>query len=201
VRVDEREGPSEAKKSSYRLLLLLACGKSRRAYHFTALSADEPEDLIVRLQEQVLVDDALGSRTWGAAPLLANRLLRKHLSSETERCRGSCGESGEEMKGTLRVLELGAGTGLVGLAMARSIRRSGISAQVYLTDYHADVLANLRDNVALNGWNDADVNRLVDVQVCPLDWRNAGLTSGLDAPFDVLVAAGELVSRGRSSMV
>ena len=103
----------------------------------------------VTLQDDTLVDDALGSRTWGAAPLLAWELVHTGVFAKQ------------------RVLELGAGTGLVGLAIASgAAQMADAETTVVLTDHHPTVLANLRKNL------DRFTQRVTSeqVRVACLDW-------------------------------
>jgi predicted nicotinamide N-methyase len=76
-----------------------------------------------------------------------------------------------------RVLELGAGLGLVGLALAR---RPGF--RVTLTDGDARVCANLRYNAALNGLGEDVVKQFRWEEDFGELWNEAG-------PFDVVLAA------------
>lgn len=119
-------------------------------------------DVQVSIRDGTLVDDALGARTWGAAPLLAAELLS----------RPAC---------PLRVLELGAGTGLVGLALAArsaSQKKRGSGASVVLTDHHPTVLANLEHNTTL--FLSEHEGSGVEVQTLPLDWyRVYAASSGI----------------------
>lgn len=102
----------------------------------------------VKIHDAALVEDALGVRTWGAAPYLARYLLQHYAAAP---CRPR------------RALELGAGTGLVGLAWAQWMATHTPDFEVVLTDHHATVLANL----ALN----AEHNALPQVRVQRLDWQ------------------------------
>ncbi|UZJ51657.1 hypothetical protein CBS101457_000977 [Exobasidium rhododendri] len=187
--LEDDQAVDEILRRAARLLAICAgksaSGKTRKVYHFTGLPQGQ-EDVNVRLQEQVLVDDSLGTRTWGAAPLLAKRLLQTHLQTGWKRF-DDCEEEENE---TIRVMELGAGTGLVGLAVAQFIRNQQGRAHVYLTDYHADVLRNLQGNLEMNSWNqNADTKGLVEVEVLRLDWNDASVTNGPTEPFDMLIAA------------
>ncbi|PKI85306.1 hypothetical protein MVES_000953 [Malassezia vespertilionis] len=67
-----------------------------------------------------------------------------------------------------RILELGAGTGLVGLALGVWMRTQGCPAEIFLTDYHAVVLENLHYNVTRNGLDSDDVG----AHVATLDWQH-----------------------------
>lgn len=150
-------------------------------YHFLADIDADRRDVAVRLEEQVLVEDALGARTWGAAPLLASLLLQKHLKHVIQHPVHSSG---------VRVLELGAGTGLVGLAVVQYFRHfHAKQAQVYLTDYHPDVLRNLHRNVELNECASSPAQH-VQITVSALDWKDTP-AKDFDGSFDLVVAAGQ----------
>lgn len=99
----------------------------------------------VCIRDIPLTEDALGGRTWGAAPYLARRLMLQYEAASPH-----------------RILELGAGTGLVGLALAAWSQQQGRTMHAVLTDHHATVLANLQHN--------ATTNHLA-VGVAQLDWQ------------------------------
>ncbi|WFD21757.1 hypothetical protein MEQU1_000413 [Malassezia equina] len=70
-----------------------------------------------------------------------------------------------------RAMELGAGTGIVGMVVARALSEDVLPldhATVGLTDYHADVLANLQYNV--EHYVSLARDR-VRIECEPLDWR------------------------------
>lgn len=87
-----------------------------------------------------------------------------------------------------RVLELGAGTGLVSLSVAKILGRleRDVDDVVVATDYHEAVLDNLRRNVKDNQLDVASLDSPVVVQVEPLDWStlHSSPSSLLSAPFD-----------------
>ncbi|KAL9939021.1 hypothetical protein V8E36_001834 [Tilletia maclaganii] len=139
-----------------------ASGPSRVRYLFETSGGDK---VSVRSQEASLTNDALGGRTWGAAPLLARHLLN---DPETSRLFQSPASSGDP----IRLLELGAGTGLVGFALAQlhhSLTGPRRDLHLVLTDHHPNVLANLAATTALNGIG-VDSMRCV-VQIRKLDWQ------------------------------
>ncbi|ORE17703.1 hypothetical protein BCV71DRAFT_180941 [Rhizopus microsporus] len=72
----------------------------------------------------------IGFKTWGAAPLLAKRLVQENLIPHLS---------------DSRVLELGTGTGMVGLVCDLLGAQ-----QVHVTDYHPRVLENVAYNIQLN---------------------------------------------------
>ncbi|PWN94399.1 hypothetical protein FA10DRAFT_299678 [Acaromyces ingoldii] len=211
---DEQEAREAVLSRASQLLGFLA-GKSasgtlRRIYHFP-LGSSRSEDEVGRKEgrgvvvrvcttESTLKEDALGNRTWGSAPLLVRHLLPRF---EALLASASAREGGRVIK----VLELGAGTGLVGLALADLARRMGGHArvEVFLTDFHTDVLSNLKRNVCANGWTltergacadddeeEAAAAARVKVLVKRVDWKDvhdgkATDISGLE--FDLIVAA------------
>ncbi|CAO1634549.1 unnamed protein product [Parajaminaea phylloscopi] len=118
---------------------------------------------------------AVGVQTWAAAIILSDMLVR--TPAEIHPVLGGIAAVSEP----LRVAELGAGTGLVGVACAKILRRmretpgarlpASQRDEVVLTDYHSLVLDNLRANVAAN-FAGFDAKASVDVQVETLDWSH-----------------------------
>ncbi|ODV90570.1 hypothetical protein CANCADRAFT_44215 [Tortispora caseinolytica NRRL Y-17796] len=101
-----------------------------------------------------------GYRTWEAALVLVHYLHDRELDAT-------------------RVLELGCGTGIIGISCALRARPP---EQVVLTDIDGDVLAVCAKNIALN-----DVADVCTIQ--PYAWGEP-LESPLDAPpFDLIVGA------------
>ncbi|RYP19565.1 hypothetical protein DL765_003292 [Monosporascus sp. GIB2] len=92
-----------------------------------------------------------------------------------------------------RLVELGAGTGLVSLVLAAALPRLGVPRpSVIATDYHPAVLVNLRANIAANFPTPSSSSfhpaaPVIDVRA--LDWSAPSLGPPLDeARADVLVA-------------
>ncbi|KAK7911978.1 methyltransferase domain-containing protein [Apiospora marii] len=90
-----------------------------------------------------------------------------------------------------RIVELGAGTGLVGLVLAHMLPHLGVDAQppgttppLIATDFHPVVLENLRTNIAGNFPGVANP----PVDACHLDWSAPSRAAPLDCPADMLVA-------------
>lgn len=173
---DDDETAAQAEQLSERCAELLALSAGRMAAgasiqdHVFQL---EHDTLTVKLRDGALVHDSLGTHTWGAAPILSQLLLP--LDTATGR--------------DLNVLELGAGTGLVGLALAQWSRRyrTGTQTQIICTDYHPTVLENLDHNVALNsllpstGTASPDSNQVSIVARC-LDWQTVHRARIQDEP-------------------
>lgn len=132
-----------------------AAGGSRTCVYRFFLGTEAPTDAnqaeaSVSIRDVALVEDALGARTWGAAPYLARRLMQQYAHASSV---------------PAKTLELGAGTGLVGLAWAQwlSTRTPPPNVNVTLTDHHATVLANLQFN--------AQATSIPWVHVRHLDWQ------------------------------
>lgn len=107
----------------------------------------------LEIHEPALTGDDLGLKTWAASYMLAKRLHTFKLLPTS---------SGRK----LRVLELGSGTGLVGLAMA------GLGADVVLTDLpsiHPNLNRNAMDNAAVITQNGGSVRTGI------LDWTEPTL--------------------------
>jgi len=115
---------------------------------------------------------SVGAQTWGSACLLAEMLVEDPdvfgLHSPPE---------------NVRVLELGAGTGLVSVALGKLLdAKGGIGNSVVATDFHPSVLANLRDNITSNFHELSSGSVSVSAHV--LDWAKFPALDAPDAPFD-----------------
>ncbi|GAA5914886.1 hypothetical protein JCM6882_008099 [Rhodosporidiobolus microsporus] len=141
------------------------------------------------IRDTTLLSNSTGHRTWGAAALLAQSLA----SSPSLFFPPSSASSPFR---PLRVLELGSGTGLVGLTAGSVLSRLSRTAVVTLTDggpEPASVLSNLAENVGSN------VGALegVQVEVQELDWREffpleeggKGKTVPEEEKYDVVLAS------------
>lgn len=85
-----------------------------------------------------------------------------------------------------RVLELGAGTGLLSITLAQLyVCVNTMLPKIVATDFHPSVLANLEANVAHNFPTSPERH----VKVFPLDWENPVYESPIDKEFDMIVAA------------
>ncbi|KAI0010935.1 methyltransferase [Xylariaceae sp. FL0662B] len=95
-----------------------------------------------------------------------------------------------------RIVELGAGTGLVSLALGKLLPRLSIDdATVVATEYHPAVLANLRANIATNFPERCCSSS--PVRACLLDWAEPTL----DAPADMLVATDVVYAPEHAAML
>lgn len=122
--------------------------------------------------------DATGFRTWSSAIHLAERML-----SDPQRFINLDNFSGSE--DGLRVLEIGSGTGLAGIAAFRALQASPLSNfNLTLSDRDAVTLETLKDNVSRNCLPLRD-QQMVDVRC--LDWDEP--PQDLWNKFEVIIGA------------
>ncbi|KZT71106.1 hypothetical protein DAEQUDRAFT_137501 [Daedalea quercina L-15889] len=148
-----------------------SAGTITRTFHFH--NSDEPIEIQltdVPLENQDYT--SVGAQTWGSACLLAEMLVEDPevfgLGSPPE---------------DLRVLELGAGTGLVSIALGKLLSAKGHSASsVVATDFHPSVLANLKSNIAANFPHTSPCP--ISISSHALDWAKFPALQERPAPFN-----------------
>lgn len=118
---------------------------------------------------------SVGLQSWGSSIILAEQMCA---------CPGSFGLSPSHAQDNLRVLEMGAGTGLLSIT-AGKLLQSFSNVEIVATDYHPSVLDNLEANVVTNFTSLSSS----PIAVVPLDWQTPILSAPLNAPFDVILAA------------
>lgn len=123
----------------------------------------------------------LGAQTWGGACVMADMIVEDPAQF------GIPERSGSDK---LRVLELGAGTGLVGLAIAHLLRLRSVDSEVVLSDFHPTILKNLQANVEANFSESS--SGLVHIRAVPLDWSKFTTEDAQRTAlgsFDIIVGA------------
>ncbi|PPQ64057.1 hypothetical protein CVT24_008870 [Panaeolus cyanescens] len=134
---------------------------------------------------------SVGAQTWGGACVLAEMIVEKpHEFGLVAPALGTSPVPGKR----IRVLELGAGTGLVSLAAARwveSFATPSSNVDIVATDYYPSVLENLKTNIQSNfPSTNLDV---LSISACRLDWSSfcscKDIPPQLDNAFDVVLGA------------
>ena len=107
----------------------------------------------------------LGAQTWGGAHVLAEIIVRDPYSF------GLRPEQVSQSTRGLNILELGAGTGLVSLAVYRYLSSRGLYATIYATDFNSLILNNLAQNISINK---LAIPESADLRISSssLDWSN-----------------------------
>jgi hypothetical protein len=147
------------------------------------------EDYTLTLHEPSLTADNLGMKTWVSSYLLSRRLHNLLESPPQLVPTASTDPSTSKTETPLRALELGAGTGLVGLSFAAL---QGKSATVHLTDL-PEIVPNLAHNAALNVELLSRTGATVTTGV--LDWSvTPSPLPSAEERFDVILAADPLYS-------
>ncbi|KAH8204008.1 hypothetical protein TruAng_001819 [Truncatella angustata] len=141
-------------------------------------STDVPAKVEVKLMDKPIGTGNdhtdVGLQSWGASIVFSDLICAKPERFDITK-----------LSDSPRVIELGAGTGLVGLTLAKLLPYLGYSnADVVATDYHSAVLANLQDNVKAN------FQEMVPppLQTCVLDWSAPTFEAPLDRLADLIVA-------------
>ncbi|KAF9445878.1 hypothetical protein P691DRAFT_777246 [Macrolepiota fuliginosa MF-IS2] len=164
------------------------------SYH--PMPNDNSEPLIpitVRLTDISLDNDdygSVGAQTWGGACVLSGMVIEDP---------GSFGLNTDQLAarehGVFRILELGAGTGLVSISVWKMLQNVALHGshrvEIIATDYYPSVLKNLccntESNVPLN------MDSPATLQVYPLDWSRFGSngtrSQPFDQPFDLVLGA------------
>jgi len=124
-------------------------------------------ELSFTIREPPLTGDNLGLKTWGTAFTIAKRLEYLHREFLQDVLRPGC-----------KVLELGAGTGLVGIA----------ASAIWSTDVMLTDLPEIQDNLQYNISENIDTveARGGSISAGILDWKSAsGLSCGAYQDFEV----------------
>lgn len=145
----------------------------------------EKADIEIILKEPSLTADNLGHKTW-----LASYLLARRLSEIWGQHAGHRGRLAKDDGKVTKLLELGSGTGLLGIAAAAVCP----DTEVLLTDL-PDIVGNLKDNVVANsGLFEKEPVPAVEV----LDWSfvpdQAKGDSDRRGEYDMVIAADPLYS-------
>ncbi|KAL6299470.1 putative methyltransferase-domain-containing protein [Sparassis latifolia] len=154
----------------------------------------EGGDISVQLTDIPLQNQdysSVGAQTWGSSCLLAEM-----LAASPEKFILPMVRDGDIAY--WRALELGAGTGLASITLAKLLeRRAGNSAAhpatVVASDFHPSVLANLENNIKANLLPPVPNHTRLSVSTHFLDWshfiQHKQRTHPFDEPFDLILGA------------
>jgi predicted nicotinamide N-methyase len=158
--------------------LLAICAGTSAAGTFTRLLtfSSDAGDIAVTLTDAPLENqhfESVGAQTWGGACVLADLIVEQPAIF---------GLVPELLKGgRVRVLELGAGTGLVSLTLSKLLESMGVEAEIVATDFYPAVLANLQSNIAANRLHSSSP---VSLTGHFLDWSTFSALEASSPPFD-----------------
>lgn len=162
-----------------------AAGIIVRDFVFTACYSTGSRKLNVHLTDVPLDNgdySSVGAQTWGGACVLAETIVENPMRFGLLR-------NGGPQK-DLRILELGAGTGLVSLTVGRLIEHAPLleapRVDIVATDYYPSVLANLGSNVQSNfpaSSTSEQVGKAIRISTHSLDWSLFAATSPPSSPF------------------
>lgn len=147
-----------------------------------SLADQEVEAVDIEIHEPTITADSLGLKTWTCS-FLISRILHTIIPDVLPTFK----------KQPIRVLELGSGTGLVGISMAKLF-----SVQCTLTDYLPEIIDNLKHNITINRVTDMAEEEL-------LDWTSPETSSVMTAhdggKFDIVIATDFLYAQSHSGLV
>ena len=162
---------------------------------------------------------ALGLQTWGSAPTLAQLVsgnpgmygldLAERFGGDDE------GRNSVEHRGNIifKVLELGAGTGLLSLFTwrilekqiidhAQSGRALSVSSSVTATDFHPSVLSNLNSNLTLNPPSPIMLTSCPPplIEATFLDWNDCAVLDD-EERFDVVFGVDVIYEKEHAQLI
>lgn len=130
---------------------------------------------------------SVGAQTWGGACVLAELIV------ERPRDFGVGSGEGPNPAGTarkLKILELGAGTGLVSITLGKLYQVARKGVEIVATDFYSSVLRNLQDNIDLNLPSKGSLSSPVSLTSHFLDWSlfpSSEPELPFNEPFDIVV--------------
>ena len=115
--------------------------------------------------------ESVGAQTWGGACVLSELIVERpalfaRIHSQEMNC---------------RVLELGAGTGLVSLTLGKLLQSFGMGAEIVASDFYPLVLSNLKSNILTN-FPSASSSLAITANF--LDWSSFPTIQAPGSPFD-----------------
>lgn len=167
------------------------CPAITRLFSFS--TCDDGPGIHVELNDDPLSDEdhtSVGLQSWASSIVLAEKMCAAPSTFNLD-------VKKQDPSSAFRVLELGAGTGLLSITAAKILRRQTIHAHdippVLATDYHPDVLSNLAANVSKNFPPSSPPSEpelsAAPVSVLRLDWETPDYSLFEGQQFNVILAA------------
>lgn len=165
-----------------------AAGVIIRDFIFTPHPPAPPSSIKVHIRDVPLDNrdyGSVGAQTWGGACVLAEMIVDDPSAFNLLRANAP-----------VRVLELGAGTGLVSITIAKLLLTSPTpslpATDIVATDYYPSVLANLSHNI-LSNFPSSPPSASISLSSHPLDWSLFSSlptpAPELSTPFDLILGA------------
>lgn len=197
--------------------ILAVCAGTAAAGAVTRTHAFDHEGsgaVMIRLKDAPLENGdygTVGAQTWGSACVMSEMIVEMpeefglgpggHERRRVEAV--GLDDDGERTSRRLRVLELGAGTGLVSLTAGKILEGKAEEfgydeVEVVASDFHPSILSNLRTNVVANfpppSSPSLPSSSSVSISAHRLDWSEAAnstnaLSPPFDEPFDLILGA------------
>ncbi|TVY65670.1 Protein-lysine N-methyltransferase EFM2 [Lachnellula suecica] len=179
------------------------CGRSamgEMSRTWVVPASESHPDLNIEIREPPLTGDNLGFKTWGTAWAIAQELESigkehfQHLHPSRNNAPANTSDNTSQQIPT-RVLEFGAGTGLLGLAAAAVWRTNVIMTDLPLFQ------DNLLHNIDKNSIMLENQGAVVSCDI--LDWTEPenGLTTCSDKEFEIIMASDPLYDESHPGMV
>ena len=143
-----------------------SAGKLNRIFTFNYLPSSSIRVQVTDIPLQNQDYTTLGAQTWGGAHVLAEIIIQNPHRF------GFSPEKFQSAGAGPKVLELGAGTGLVSLAVYRYLVSRRLGATIYTTDFNSVILDNLRHNISMNQSEIPGPNIDLKISCAFLDWSN-----------------------------
>lgn len=115
--------------------------------------------------------ESVGAQTWGGACVLSELIVERPASFTHVHS--------QEM--SMRVLELGAGTGLVSLTLGKLLQSLGMGGEIVASDFYPLVLSNLKSNILANF---PSTSSSLSITANFFDWSLFPTIQTPDSPFD-----------------
>jgi predicted nicotinamide N-methyase len=163
-------------------------------YHPIKHESGKSTPLTIHITDLSLDNDnfgSVGAQTWGGSCVLSDLIAQDPESFGLTAAQLNARDSD-----VFRILELGAGTGLVSLTVCSIIQQLKLPnnqrVEVVATDYYPRVLENLHNNIEFN-FPQSGSSSNMSIVAHPLDWSTfvpEGTHDGLfEKPFDLILGA------------